>query len=172
MRAHPELCLPLGRAHSPSCSSSVTGHTSKYVGYNDFNPPSWPSQCAPDKESWNVYPGAAARRYPQEFWNCSDMTIEGACMFEYTSGRRRLTLGRVHGTRRSRKYPPSCVFGNVRLVIDLFWMEFLLVIRLASVPTFVCGRSNSGTDSSSCGTCVVFQEAESTDNILAAPSHM
>ena len=57
----------------------------KFIGYDDFNPQSWPSDCAPNKEAWNVYdrPGNG---YPQEFWNCADITIEGACMSEWISG--------------------------------------------------------------------------------------
>eukprot|EP00903_Cladosiphon_okamuranus_P021001 g19293.t1 len=55
-----------------------TGNDCKHPGYDEFNPPSWPSECAPNKEDWI----ATNRRlcgedgsYPEEFWSCSDFAI-------------------------------------------------------------------------------------------------
>eukprot|EP00752_Nemacystus_decipiens_P008718 g7780.t1 len=55
-----------------------TGNDCKHPGYDEFNPPSWPSTCAPNKSDWI----ATNRRlcgeegsYPEEFWSCSDFAI-------------------------------------------------------------------------------------------------
>ena len=85
---------PPARARHLS-SPSVTAHRCPHIGYDDFNPPSWPSDCAPDKDAWVTYgyrePEAICGtmtsyhsiNYPEEFWNCSDIKIEaGECMFE------------------------------------------------------------------------------------------
>lgn len=58
--------------------STDTGNACKHPGYDEFNPPSWPSTCAPNKEDWIT----TERRvcglegsYPEEFWQCSDIAI-------------------------------------------------------------------------------------------------
>lgn len=48
------------------------------MGYDDFEPPSWPSKCAPAKEDWielNRYVCGEDGSYPEEFWNCADIAI-------------------------------------------------------------------------------------------------
>ena len=90
---------PRARArHLPS--PSVTGHRCAHIGYADFDPSSWPSDCAPDTDDWMLYPGMQepesicgtlttyhSINYAEEFWNCSDITIEsGTCIFERVSG--------------------------------------------------------------------------------------
>ncbi|CAN0146292.1 unnamed protein product, partial [Ectocarpus sp. 13 AM-2016] len=49
-------------------------------GHDEFNPPSWPSTCAPENEDWvlmsNSYIGSfglcgTGTAYPEEFWNCA-----------------------------------------------------------------------------------------------------
>ncbi|CAM9761192.1 unnamed protein product [Ectocarpus fasciculatus] len=56
-----------------------TGKTCYHIGYTDFNPPSWPSECAPDKEDWvliNIGEECGKEGfYPEEFWACSDFSI-------------------------------------------------------------------------------------------------
>ncbi|CAM9914038.1 unnamed protein product [Pylaiella littoralis] len=55
-----------------------TGNSCKHQGYAEFNPPSWPSSCAPAKEDWiNEVVGQCGEgdRYPEEFWNCADIEI-------------------------------------------------------------------------------------------------
>lgn len=69
---------------------SVTGQTCNHVGYEEFNPPSWNSECAPNKSSWfrsgldpvedicglkGVTNPEENWGYPQEFWACSDISI-------------------------------------------------------------------------------------------------
>lgn len=56
-----------------------TGNACKHVGYEEFNPPSWPSACAPEKKDW-IYLGLGTCgeegvSYPEEFWNCADIAI-------------------------------------------------------------------------------------------------
>ncbi|CAM9688684.1 unnamed protein product, partial [Sphacelaria rigidula] len=53
----------------------------KHVGYEEFNPPSWPSSCAPNKDQWvltnkRVVCGTGGT-YPEEFWQCSDISLVG-----------------------------------------------------------------------------------------------
>ncbi|CAN0101493.1 unnamed protein product [Ectocarpus sp. 6 AP-2014] len=55
-----------------------TGNTCHHIGYEGFNPPSWPSACAPNKEDWVDTTGEACGQegyYPEEFWACSDFSI-------------------------------------------------------------------------------------------------
>ncbi|CAM9764793.1 unnamed protein product [Ectocarpus sp. 12 AP-2014] len=55
-----------------------TGNTCYHIGYEEFNPPSWPSACAPNKEDWVDTTGEACGQggyYPEEFWACSDFSI-------------------------------------------------------------------------------------------------
>jgi len=57
---------------------SVTGNRCKHVGYDDFDPPSWNSECAPTTDAW-VDTGMSicgvGQSYPEEFWGCSDIAI-------------------------------------------------------------------------------------------------
>lgn len=59
---------------------TVTGHKCYLPGYEEFNPPSWGSQCAPNKEDWIdltiPYCGDEKWNLAEEFWNCSDITIK------------------------------------------------------------------------------------------------
>ncbi|CAM9493185.1 unnamed protein product [Ectocarpus fasciculatus] len=55
-----------------------TGNSCKHQGYAEFNPPSWPSSCAPSKADWiNEVVGQCGDgdAYPEEFWNCADISI-------------------------------------------------------------------------------------------------
>ncbi|CAN0177329.1 unnamed protein product [Pylaiella littoralis] len=55
-----------------------TGNSCKHQGYAEFNPPSWPSSCAPAKQDWiNEVVGQCGEgdNYPEEFWNCADIEI-------------------------------------------------------------------------------------------------
>ncbi|CAN0065536.1 unnamed protein product [Ectocarpus sp. 6 AP-2014] len=55
-----------------------TGNTCKHVGYDDFEPESWPSQCAPTKAEWintDHWMCGMAGAYPEEHWSCSDISI-------------------------------------------------------------------------------------------------
>ncbi|CAN0016431.1 unnamed protein product, partial [Sphacelaria rigidula] len=57
-----------------------TGNSCHHPGYEEFNPPSWPSECAPNKENWiTTEPGLCGGeddKYPEEFWNCADVSIK------------------------------------------------------------------------------------------------
>ncbi len=56
----------------------VTGNRCKHIGYNDFDPPSWNSECAPDTEKWidtDMSICGEGQSYPEEFWGCSDIAI-------------------------------------------------------------------------------------------------
>ncbi|CAM9710120.1 unnamed protein product, partial [Ectocarpus sp. 13 AM-2016] len=49
-----------------------------HIGYEEFNPSSWPSACGLNKEHWVDTTGEASgqRGYsPEEFWACSDFSI-------------------------------------------------------------------------------------------------
>lgn len=35
-----------------ACGFAVTGNRCKHVGYDEFDPPSWNSDCAPTKDDW------------------------------------------------------------------------------------------------------------------------
>eukprot|EP00903_Cladosiphon_okamuranus_P005740 g5696.t1 len=71
----------------------LTGHVCKHIGYDEFEPPSWPGTCAPNKEDWiiqdTIRPDMCGDRelaYPEEFWNCSDIEIVSEDEIEeYTS---------------------------------------------------------------------------------------
>lgn len=55
-----------------------TGNVCKYVGYDEFEPESWPSQCAPSKSDWidvDRWMCGLGGAYPEEFWSCSDIAI-------------------------------------------------------------------------------------------------
>ncbi|CAM9767269.1 unnamed protein product, partial [Ectocarpus sp. 8 AP-2014] len=55
-----------------------TGNSCKHQGYAEFNPPSWPGSCAPSKADWiNEAVGQCGDgdAYPEEFWNCADVSI-------------------------------------------------------------------------------------------------
>ncbi|CAM9175695.1 unnamed protein product [Sphacelaria rigidula] len=54
-----------------------TSHKCTYPGYREFNPPSWPSGCADNKEAWfDLGPELCEDGlYPEEFWNCADISI-------------------------------------------------------------------------------------------------
>ncbi|CAM9926342.1 unnamed protein product [Ectocarpus fasciculatus] len=55
-----------------------TGNACKHVGYEEFEPASWPSACAPAKEDWielNRYVCGENGAYPEEFWACADFAI-------------------------------------------------------------------------------------------------
>ncbi|CAM9313818.1 unnamed protein product [Scytosiphon promiscuus] len=54
-----------------------TGNSCKHPGYDEFDPPSWPSECAPAKAEWiqtSLGMCGDEGRYPEEFWNCADIT--------------------------------------------------------------------------------------------------
>lgn len=63
--------------------ASVTGHVyCRHIGYDEFEPPSWPGACAPNKEDWIIQDtirpdlcGDRDRAYSEEFWICSDIEI-------------------------------------------------------------------------------------------------
>eukprot|EP00903_Cladosiphon_okamuranus_P006012 g5932.t1 len=60
-----------------------TGQNCYHIGYLEFNPPSWNSECAPNKEDWvNLSedhlrrgPCGVSNAYPQEFWSCADIAL-------------------------------------------------------------------------------------------------
>ena len=39
---------------TPSSARTDTGNSCMHVGYDEFNPDSWPSECAPTKQDWIV----------------------------------------------------------------------------------------------------------------------
>ncbi|CAN0521822.1 unnamed protein product, partial [Laminaria digitata] len=60
-----------------------TGNSCRHPGYDEFNPSSWDSECAPNTADWiNTGVGMCGDgdAYPEEFWNCADIEI--------TSGKR------------------------------------------------------------------------------------
>ncbi len=62
----------------PHFSFPVTGNRCKHVGYDEFEPPSWNSDCAPDTEKWidrNMSTCGVGQSYPEEFWGCSDIAL-------------------------------------------------------------------------------------------------
>ena len=72
--------MPLTPCPAPSSfhNSADTGNSCQHQGYAEFNPPSWPSSCAPSKEDWiNEAVGFCGDgdAYPEEFWNCADVEI-------------------------------------------------------------------------------------------------
>ncbi|CAM9648942.1 unnamed protein product, partial [Ectocarpus fasciculatus] len=56
-----------------------TGHKCYHPGYEEFNPPSWGSECAPNKSDWIDlsidYCGDNEWNLAEEFWACSDIAI-------------------------------------------------------------------------------------------------
>eukprot|EP00903_Cladosiphon_okamuranus_P020682 g18991.t1 len=63
-----------------------SGNTCKHPGYDEFNPPSWPSECAPNKEDWIDTTAGECRR-PQARWGnvfmgCSDISIKSSTGYE------------------------------------------------------------------------------------------
>ncbi|CAM9846398.1 unnamed protein product, partial [Laminaria digitata] len=63
--------------------STDTGNSCKHQGYEEFNPPSWPSKCAPTKADWiNEVVGQCGDgdAYPEEFWNCADIEITSGAL--------------------------------------------------------------------------------------------
>lgn len=58
---------------------TVTGHKCYHPGYEEFNPPSWGSECAPNKSDWIDlsidYCGDNEWNLAEEFWACSDIAI-------------------------------------------------------------------------------------------------
>ena len=72
-------CERVSPFSTPSPVCLVTGNRCKHIGYDEFNPDSWNSECAPDTEDW-ISPDTrglcgVAKSYPEEFWACSDITI-------------------------------------------------------------------------------------------------
>lgn len=60
-------------------NATDTGAECQHVGYDEFNPGNWFSDCAPDKADWirtNLPLCGEEGEYPEEFWSCSDITIE------------------------------------------------------------------------------------------------
>lgn len=65
---------------NPLCYSQDSGKGCKYPGYDEFNPTSWGSQCAPTKEDWiAVSSGVCSKpgKYGNVFWNCADIELTG-----------------------------------------------------------------------------------------------
>ncbi|CAM9090943.1 unnamed protein product, partial [Laminaria digitata] len=68
-----------------SCDHAVlqmayhSGKGCKSPGYDEFNPKSWPSKCAPNKEDWIETSSAECRKpgakYGNVFWQCSDIAL-------------------------------------------------------------------------------------------------
>lgn len=55
-----------------------TGNSCKHPGYDEFDPPSWGSECAPTTADWinvGVSMCGDGDAYPEEFWNCADIEI-------------------------------------------------------------------------------------------------
>ncbi|CAM9451088.1 unnamed protein product, partial [Pylaiella littoralis] len=55
-----------------------TGATCKHIGYDEFAPDSWPSECAPSKADWievDLLMCGMEGFYPEEFWSCADIAI-------------------------------------------------------------------------------------------------
>lgn len=62
----------------PRADGTDTGNSCKHPGYDEFEPPSWPSACAPNKDDWialDLPVCGEGDAYPEEFWNCADVTI-------------------------------------------------------------------------------------------------
>ncbi|CAM9316682.1 unnamed protein product, partial [Hapterophycus canaliculatus] len=57
----------------------MSGDRCRHIGVDEFNPPSWNSACAPNKEDWvDLDTGSICGQgggYPEEFWACSDFAI-------------------------------------------------------------------------------------------------
>ena len=72
--------LPMPIPSKPKIVSD-SGKGCKSPGYDEFNPPSWPSECAPNKEDWIATGSAECRKpgakYGNVFWQCSDIALVG-----------------------------------------------------------------------------------------------
>ncbi|CAM9871033.1 unnamed protein product [Scytosiphon promiscuus] len=57
----------------------MSGDRCRHIGVDEFNPDSWNSACAPNKEDWiDLDTGSICGQgssYPEEFWACSDFAI-------------------------------------------------------------------------------------------------
>ncbi|CAM9926078.1 unnamed protein product, partial [Hapterophycus canaliculatus] len=57
----------------------MSGDRCRHIGADQFNPPFWNSECAPDLEDWiDLTPPSICGQgssYPEEFWACSDFAI-------------------------------------------------------------------------------------------------
>ncbi|CAM9871103.1 unnamed protein product, partial [Scytosiphon promiscuus] len=57
----------------------MSGDRCRHIGVDEFNPASWNSDCAPNKEDWiDLDTGSICGQggsYPEEFWACSDFAI-------------------------------------------------------------------------------------------------
>ncbi|CAM9875438.1 unnamed protein product, partial [Ectocarpus sp. 13 AM-2016] len=59
----------------------LTGNRCKHIGYDEFDPPSWNSECAPTTADWidtDMGICGVAKSYPEEFWQCSDIALTRA----------------------------------------------------------------------------------------------
>ena len=67
---------------SRPCGATVTSHRCKHKGYDEFDPPSWDSECAPNKTVWipeddrlcgegGFFPEVSIRVGPGNFEVCS-----------------------------------------------------------------------------------------------------
>eukprot|EP00904_Undaria_pinnatifida_P011979 jgi/Undpi1/7911/HiC_scaffold_24.g10383.m1 len=55
-----------------------TGNSCTHPGYDEFNPSSWGSECAPTTSDWialGVGMCGDGDFYPEEYWNCADIEI-------------------------------------------------------------------------------------------------
>lgn len=60
------------------CNKIDTSHKCTYEGYRELEADSWPSKCAPNKDDWfDLNPELCGYNglYPEEFWNCADISI-------------------------------------------------------------------------------------------------
>lgn len=72
----PQALVSFFQCRTPN--GTDTGNACKHPGYDEFEPASWPSKCAPQKEDWivlNRYICGEDGSYPEEFWACSDIAI-------------------------------------------------------------------------------------------------
>lgn len=55
-----------------------TGNACRHPGYEEFSPDSIPGECAPLVSDWvhlDPPPCGEGFPYPEEFWNCADISI-------------------------------------------------------------------------------------------------
>ena len=81
--------------HDTLCTYKDAGNSCKHQGYAEFDQQSWPSDCAPTKADWikeSVGQCGDGDAYPEEFWNCADISI--------TSGEQRHTYIAVQGSQQ------------------------------------------------------------------------
>lgn len=82
----------------PKRFATDTGNFCVHTAYKEFNPTSWPSACAPTKEDWittNMGICGEGANYPEEFWNCFDISITATgeiIGIDYLPSRRRLIM--------------------------------------------------------------------------------